>query len=349
MFIPITVAILFILGLFLMFTLTPGARDAVGSPSANQQPNAPTVEANGPLDTVTDPQTTDPTPSQPQETQPEPTEPTEPPIPPDTTLPGGRVLSAHHSFVYDTREDRLVYTGGDADDHVYPASITKVMTCHVMLKYMDPSTIVTVGDEITLIDPYSSRADLKRGDKLSVELLVYAMMLPSGNDAAYTAATACGREIAEDPNLDVRSAISLFIREMNEEAKLLGMKNTNFVTPDGNHDSNHYTSTRDLSILLNAVLDNSIIRSAARTPKKDVSDVFGRTQVWYNSNALIRSEKPVYTPTAVGFKTGTTSAGGSCLVALFMEDDGYLIIGVLGSTNDLNRYHDTLALYEFYK
>ena len=149
--------------------------------------------------------------------------------------------------------------------------------------------------------------------------------------------------------MDCVSAIRLFVREMNEEAKLLGMKNTNFVTPDGNHDDNHYTSTRDLSILVNAVLDNALIRSAARTPKKDVSDVFGRTQVWYNSNALIRSEKTFYTPTAVGLKTGTTGMGGSCLVALFMEDDGYLIIGVLGSTSDANRYRDALTLYELYK
>ena len=335
LFIPIAVAVLFVLGLVLMFNLTPGVE--APAPTVSQTPpgvTEPVVQADAPLAT--------------EPTQPA-TIPTEPPPPPDTTLPEGQAITAHHAFVYDTAQQRLLFYSGDPESPIYPASITKLMTAYVVQKYMDLNTKVTVGEEITWIDPYSSVAELKVGDQLSVKLLIYGLMLPSGNDAAYTLAVACGRVIAEDPTLDRQLAYYVFVDEMNAEARLLGMKNTHFVTADGNHDDNHYTSINDLVILLDAVLDNELIMTAAKTPTKDVSQELGRAVTWKNSNQLLHSSATYYTPSAVGMKTGSTTAGGACLISLFTREEAYLAVGVFGSKGDDNRYLDTLLLYNLYK
>lgn len=332
MLIPVSVAVLFVLGLLLMFNMTPDARSGAPNSPAAPETTAPVIQADAPLDTpsgVTEP------------------EPTAPPLPPDTSLPEGKAITAHHAFAYDTSDNRLAFYQGDPSGVVYPASITKLLTAYVVQKYMSLDEKVTVGEEITWIDPYSSVAELKQGDSVSVRLLIYGLMLPSGNDAAYTLAVACGRVIAEDPGLDRKTAYNLFVDEMNAEARLLGMQNTHFSNPDGNHAEDHYTSMNDLIILTKTVMDNELIMSCAKTVSKDVTEEFGRELVWNNSNLLLR-EGDYYAESAIGMKTGSTSAAGACLISLFQKDDGFLIVGVLGSSDNANRYLDTLTLYQLY-
>ncbi len=347
--IPIAIVALFILGLVLMFNLTPTVGDPTSDggtiPSVTDpQDTSPegkqnaAVEVDGPL--ATKPSATEPSATQPVATEPLP--------PPDTTLPEEKAVTAHHAFAYDASEKRMLFYTGDPDSHIYPASITKLMTALVVQKHMDLDEKITVGEEVNWIDPESSRADLQVGDQISVGLLIYGLMLPSGNDAAYTIAVNCGRVIAEDPTLDRQMAYYVFVDEMNAEARLLGMQNTHFVTPDGNHDPNHYTSVNDLIILIHAALENDAIMSAVRTPIRDVTEELGRVVVWKNSNYLIRTESEYYTQSAVGMKTGSTGAAGSCLISLFSREEGYLVVGVLGSTSADNRYTDTLTLYELY-
>lgn len=333
MLIPISVAVLFVLGLLLMFNLTPDTRNGDVVPTSPSETQSPVIQADAPLETK--PNTTEP-------------EPTSPPLPPDTSLPEGKAITAHHAFAYDTSDNRLAFYQGDPNGKVYPASITKLITAYVVQKYMPLDEKVTVGEEISWIDPYSSVADLQQGDQVSVRLLIYGLMLPSGNDAAYTLAVACGRVIAENPALDRKAAYDLFVDEMNAEAQLLGMQNTHFSNPDGNHAEDHYTSVNDLIILTKAVLDNELIIACAKTVSKDVTAEFGRELVWKNSNLLLR-EGNYYTESAVGMKTGSTSAAGACLISLFVKDDGYLMVGVLGSSDNDNRYLDTLLLYELYQ
>lgn len=332
MLIPVSVAVLFILGLLLMFNMTPDARYVTSDSPAAPETTSPVVQAGAPLETT--PNITEP-------------EPTAPPLPPDTSLPEGKAITAHHAFAYDTSDNRLCFYQGDPDGVVYPASITKLITAYVVQKYMSLDDKVTVGEEITWIDPESSVAELKQGDSVSVRLLIYGLMLPSGNDAAYTLAVACGRMIAEDPGLDRKMAYGLFVDEMNAEARLLGMQNTHFSNPDGNHADDHYTSINDLINLTKAVMDNELIMTCAKTVSLDVTAEFGRALVWKNSNLLLR-EGDYYTESAVGMKTGSTSAAGACLISLFRKDDGFLMVGVLGSSDNQNRYLDTLTLYQLY-
>ena len=293
---------------------------------------------------VTEPEETDP-PTEP------PTEPPEPTLPPvtDTMDPSELGLTAVKAFVYDLDNNWLLYAGGDPDGKLAPASLTKMLTAYTAVQFMDLQAEVTVGEEIWWIDPYSSVAQLQVGNRLTVEMLIYGLMLPSGNDAAYTLAVAGGRMLAEDPQLDRREALKLYMNEMNEQARLLGMTGSQFKNPDGIDEDGHYTTIKDLIILTKAVMEIPVIMEAACTAEKEVLFLSGETIVWKNSNYLLQEEKEYYTPNAIGLKTGSTEKAGKCLISLFLQEDGsYLAVGVLGSIGDNERYDDTLILYHRY-
>ncbi len=327
-------ALLFCIGLVLMLVIAPSFSPDSGD--GTLPPEQPTA-AN-----ETQPEPT---------TEPEPSEPSEPTVPPvtDTESPESLGLTAAKAFVYDIDNRWLLYAGGDPDGKLQPASLTKLLTAYTAVQFMDMDMEVTVGEEITWIDPYSSVAYLQEGHRLTVEMLIYGLMLPSGNDAAYTLAVAGGRVLAENPELNRREALKLFMDEMNEQARLLGMTGSQFKNPDGIDEDGHYTTVKDLIILTKAVLDVPVIMDAAATAEKEVTFLSGETATWKNSNYLLQENKDYYTPNALGLKTGSTEKAGKCLISLFRQEDGsYLAIGVLGSIGDNERYDDTLKLYQLY-
>lgn len=256
-----------------------------------------------------------------------------------------RTITAQKYFAYDTRDNAFVSTKGDVDAKLYPASITKLLTSYVVLQHMKPEDTVKAGDALELVQPDSSVAGLEEGDKLTVEQLIAAMMLPSGNDAAQVAAVAAGRVIAGDKNLDYKKAVDVFMDEMNKQAQAIGMKNSHFVTPDGFHDSNHYTTMSDLVLLSKKVLTNQTIVKYASSTKSTVQ-LSGRKLEWKNTNAFLHSDSTTYLPNTVGLKTGYTDKAGNCLVSAFFMEDRMLIIGVFGcAKGNENRYLDSLAIY----
>ncbi len=328
---PVFSAIVFLCGLLLMFGL-----------SAN-----PPVDTPAPT-SVTDPAqeviSTDPPVTLPPETDPPVTE------PPETTPPAEMTLTATSAFVYHTGEDRYLYIGGDGDQKLAPASLTKLLTAYTALSCLSEDTVVTVGDEVTWIDPNSSVAQLQPGHQLTVKTLIQGMMLPSGNDASYAIAVAGGRALAENPELDRKTAYRLFIDEMNAQARLLGMTGTHFANPDGIDEEGHYTTIHDLVTLAKAVMDIPMIMEYAAMPEAEAVFASGETITWKNSNLLLHEETEYYTASAVGLKTGSTQNAGACLISLFRQEDGnYLIVGVLGSTGNNERYDDTLILYNRYQ
>ena len=268
----------------------------------------------------------------------------------ETVEPSELGLTANKAFVYDLDNNWLLYAGGDPDGKLAPASLTKLLTAYTAEQFMDLEMEVTVGNEILWIDPYSSVARLQVGNRLTVEMLLYGLMLPSGNDAAYALAVAGGRVLAEDPQLDNREALKLFMDEMNEQARLLGMTGSQFKNPDGIDEEGHYTTVKDLIILTKAVMNSSVIMTSACTAEKEVVLLSGETITWKNSNYLLQpEEEEYYTPNAIGLKTGSTQNAGKCLISLFLQEDGsYLAVGVLGSIGDYERYDDTLILYQRY-
>lgn len=255
------------------------------------------------------------------------------------------VVTAARYFAYDMREDIFLAQQGDGDAKLYPASITKLLTCYVILQHMKPEAEVIVGDALELVQPDSSVADLKEGDKLTMEQLIAAMLLPSGNDAAQVAAVAAGRAIAEDENLSYTEAVEVFVAEMNRQAEAIGMTNSHFANPDGFHHDNHYTTMNDLVKLCKTVLTNqTILKYTSRL--EETVELPDRTLEWENTNFLLDSESETYLPNTIGLKTGYTGKAGSCLVSAFFMEDRIWLIGVFGCpAYTPDRYIDTLAIY----
>lgn len=260
------------------------------------------------------------------------------------TFPADRVLTAQQYFVYDCDEDRFVCISGEPDERVYPASITKLFTAYIAMQYLQPEALVTAGAELDLVVWGSSLADIQVADTLSVEQLIEAMLLPSGNDAAYVLATAAGRVILDQPEADAQYAVETFVAKMNEQAKALGMTASHFVNPDGIHSDEHYMSMADLTALGKLALSNPTIMKYASEPVKDVTLADGKTQ-WKNTNALIHPESEYYCPYALGLKTGQTPDAGSCLLSAYGIDGRTLIIGVFGCPEMDDRFADTLQLF----
>ena len=273
-----------------------------------------------------------------------PTTETTAPAPTWKTYPEDRELLAKQYFVYDCKAGSFLTISGTKDERIYPASITKLFTAYVAMQYVDPLTEITAGDVLDLVAWGSSVAKIEKGDKLTAGQLVEAMLLPSGNDAAYMLACEAGRVMERNPNLSPSAAVQAFMEQMNTQAKNVGMTGTHFVNPDGIHDSQHYTTFADLAILGKLSMGNETIMKHAITPNRQV-ELHGETIEWKNTNALVNPITPYYCPYAVGLKTGQTPSAGSCLLSAFRKDDAELIIGVFGCPEEKDRFDDTLQLF----
>lgn len=259
------------------------------------------------------------------------------------TFPADRALTAQQYFVYDYSAGAFTVNSCGAGEKVYPASITKLFSAYVALQFLDANKTVTVGDVLDLVFPGSSIAELEKGDRLTVTQLVEAMMLPSGNDAAYVLAAAAGKVLAGTSVTD-QEAVNVFVAEMNRQAKALGMKNTHFANPDGIHQADHYSSAEDLALMGALMLEDPVIMGCVSTATDTVTLESG-TKQWKNTNALIHPDNQYYCPYAMGLKTGQTPSAGSCLLSAFEYEGRMLIIGVFGCPDVEDRFADTLQLF----
>lgn len=264
-------------------------------------------------------------------------------VPTWNTYPDNRNVRARQYFVYDCDAEQFLIVSGQPMK-VYPASITKLFTAYVALKYLDPSHQVTAGNALDLVSWDSSVAYIRKGDVLTVEQLVEAMLLPSGNDAAYILACEAGRTIWSNPNMSPTDAVKAFMERVNYHLLAEGMSGTNLVTPDGIHKDDHYTCFEDLSQIGKLAIEHPVIGKYAAEPRKELV-LHGETLVWKNTNALINPDSDYYCPYALGLKTGYTGAAGNCLLSAFQVGDRELIIGVFGCPASSDRFDDTLQLF----
>ena len=219
-----------------------------------------------------------------------------------------------------------------------PASTTKIMTAYLALKYSKLTDEVTVGEEVLGLDKASSMAGLKVGDKLTMEQLLYGLMLASGNDAANV--------IAKHVSGDINS----FVELMNKEAVDLAAVDTHFMNPHGLPDENHYTSAYDLYLIINAALkfdEFSKIASSA-SYQANYSDEKGNivTKNWINSNKFLNTKEPFSLPEGfktVAGKTGTTLAAGNCLVLASKDGKSVIYVSVVLKAPDKAVLYDTTS------
>lgn len=265
--------------------------------------------------------------------------------------PNEMALTAQHAFVYDLTFDQLLYTYGDQNERISPASLTKLFTVYVALQHLQEDAVIEVGEEATWIARDSSVAAIRNGNRLTVSMIVQGTLMQSGNDGAYALAVAAGRAIARDPLLDAQAALATFMAEMNRQLELNGMTNTNFVTPDGYDKTGHYSTAADLMQIARIAMTEPLILRYAAMPEAVVTYESGENYTWKNTNWMLReTDHPeFFVPEATGLKTGGTSKAGQCLIATFQDGDRTLLIGVLGCELIEERFLDAIYLFEHYR
>ena len=227
--------------------------------------------------------------------------------------------SAAAAILVDADSGRVLYEQ-NADARMLIASTTKILTALVAIREGDLSDIVTIKREAVLTE--GSSMYLKEGEKLTLETLLYGLMLCSGNDAAVAIADHVGGSQAG------------FVKLMNEAARELGMENSSFANPNGLDAENHYSTARDMAALACAAVKNETLLRIASTRSVTIG---GRTMT--NHNKLLQ-----YLDGCLGLKTGYTRAAGRTLVSC-AERNGQRLVAV--TLQDGNDWADHQALYEY--
>ncbi len=221
-----------------------------------------------------------------------------------------------------------VLYGQNQDARLPMASTTKIMTALVAAETLPLHTSVAVAAEAVGVE--GSSVYLTEGEILSLEELLYALLLESANDAAAAIAVACA------------GSMEGFAELMNQRAASLGLSQTHFVNPHGLDDPDHYTTAYELALISRAALSNQALRSIMATPKATISH-HGENGVrlLVNHNKLLRSYEG-----AIGVKTGFTKKSGRRLVSA-AERDGMTLIAVTLHAPDDWRDHTAMLDYGF--
>ena len=231
------------------------------------------------------------------------------------------------AFVVLDRKSNSIIIGKNEKEKRKMASTTKIMTALVVIEHSQLNTLVEVSKKAA--GTGGSRLGLKTGDKITINDLLYGLMLCSGNDAAVCLAETVG------------GSISGFAQLMNEKAKQLGLNNTNFVTPHGLDEDEHYTTAYELAVLSNHALNNETFSKIVGTETTTIS-INGYPKTISNTNELLGNLNGVY-----GIKTGFTNGANRCLVTACKRGDMDIICVVLGADTKNFRTKDSIKLIEY--
>ncbi len=282
------------------------------------------------------------------------------PYDPDAAVSGFNVISRQNSKAAHTfAEDLCVVTGNVTDDEnvdmtqaeaailfslndcevlyaknahekLHPASLTKVMTALVALKYGSIDQVLTATNAVTITEPGATLCGLKPGDSMTLNQALYVLLLHSANDAAML--------IAEN----VGGSVDHFVELMNQEALELGATNTHFMNPHGLTQEDHYTTAYDLYLIFNEALKYEKFNEVIQTNSYEAtySDSAGavKTISVQTSNLFLRGNyRAPDNITVIGGKTGTTKAAKSCLMILSRDAGGspYISVILKAETRDI--------------
>ena len=233
-------------------------------------------------------------------------------------------------------DDREVLYSKDVFERMYPASITKIMTALVAIKEGDLKSRVLVTDDAVITEQGATLCGIEPGDTLTLEQLLYGLMLPSGNDA--------GAAIA----VHIAGSIEAFSDMMNEEAVRLGATATHFVNPHGLNDPDHYTTAYDLYLIFNEALKYPVFRqivgTTAYTANYHNKNSEPVSKTWKGSNWFMTGERE--TPDGLkvfGGKTGTTKAAGYCLIMASRDDSDKEYISVVLKADSRPHLYDNMT------
>lgn len=233
--------------------------------------------------------------------------------------------SANSACLIDADSGKILY-GKNEHTPLPIASTTKIMTALVALESDVPlHTVIVTPKEAVGIEGSSIYLDYD--EKITLEALLYALLLSSANDAAIAIAHT------------VAGSTERFVELMNERALSLGLKNTHFCNPHGLYEQSHYCSSYDLAIIMAEACKNETFLAISGTKKMTIPKGEDSTRTLINHNRLLRDYNGV-----IAGKTGFTKKSGRCLVTLAEKEDLRLICVTLNAPNDWN---DHASLYDF--
>lgn len=234
-------------------------------------------------------------------------------------------ITSDAAIVIDYNTGRVLFEKNSTQKHKM-ASLTKIMTSILLAENCDLDEMIEVPKEATYIG--GSTVGLKKGDMVSARSLLYGMLLPSGNDCAYTVA------------LHIGKTIDNFADMMDKKALELGITDTNFANPHGLDNEEHYTSAKSMALITKYALNNKYINEVVQTESATIN--FGSfTKTLNNTNALLRTYSK-----ADGVKTGFTNGANRCLSASATENDLRLIAIILGAETTKIRFSEAIKILE---
>lgn len=227
------------------------------------------------------------------------------------TLTGEKTASAKavSSYIVIEQSTCKVMKGANIHVRLPMASTTKIMTAYTVIKNeKNLDRRVKIPKEAVGIE--GSSIYLKEGEELTVRELLYGLMMRSGNDSAVALAIATGGSVEQ------------FVKQMNYESKVLGLKNTNFTNPHGLHDDNHYTTAYDLAVITAEAYNYKDFCDIVSCKNKTIGGENSEKRYLVNKNKILSMYEG-----ANGVKTGYTKRAGRCLVT-GAEKNGVQMIAV---------------------
>ena len=237
-------------------------------------------------------------------------------------------VEAKAALLIDPDTEEILYEQ-NIHERLYPASLTKVMTCLLVLEAIDSGALrmtdVITASEVAVnsIPPDGSTAGILVGEELTVEQLLYCMMLSSANEGCNIVAEA------------ISGTIEDFVEKMNSKARELGCEDTHFANTNGLPDDDHYTTAWDLYLITREARTHKDFMPIVGTIYYEVPETnLSKPRKLYTTNYLISSYRTSYYlyQGASGIKTGFTSAAGYCLISSAARGDRSLLSVVLGAT-----------------
>ena len=264
----------------------------------------------------------------------------------------GMTVNAKAAILVDPDTDEILYEL-NAHEKMYPASITKVMTCLLTLEAVERGELtleqtVTASQAIhTGIGDNASTADIKVGEEIRIIDLLYAALIPSANEACNVMAEA------------VSGDINSFVELMNQRAAELGMTGTHFANTHGYHDDNHYTTAYDVYLMSKEAMKYETFRTIVSSLNYTMpaTNMHPEERIVRSTNALISNFRVAgyLYQYATGVKTGHTPEAGYCLSAAATKEDRNLMSVVMGCDREPGTtgsegfiyFSETIRLFEW--
>ena len=251
--------------------------------------------------------------------------------------PLGPAIGAEAAILMDANTGAILYEK-NIHKKLYPASITKLLSTYIAVQECDLDEMVTFSEDAVYSINWWEDANMGvyAGSSLTVEEVLYGILVGSANEAAYA--------IAEH----VSGNLENFAVLMNKTAKELGCKNSNFVTPNGIHDENHYTTAYDMALIAKAFFSNDTLTKMSATTRFDVPVTKTQTRegLVLSAKSQLHPGKPYAYSPLVGTKTGYTDQARQTLVSC-AEKNGLKLICVILKEEAPAQFTDTIELFNY--